>query len=318
MKNVILSIIVPIYNVEKYLRNCIDSILNQTFEEFELILVNDGSPDLSLEICREYEKKDERIIVVDKENGGLSDARNVGIDIAKGKYIGFVDSDDWVEKSMYETLVYILEKYNADIAQCEYIRAENENIKKKNEDKIVEKCFDRELALDNLYNELTVSTVVAWNKIYKRELFDNIRYPKGKLHEDEFTTYKLIDRANKIAYINKKLYYYRDTPNSIVNSEYNIRRLDYFEALEERMRYFEKQENKKIVAKTIVMYYFRLVECYYRDKNINEKEELQKIINNKLKVAYKTLMNNNQIKIRSKIRGTFFRVTPKLYKRIFL
>ena len=317
MKNVILSIIVPIYNVEKYLRNCIDSILNQTFEEFELILVNDGSPDSSLEICREYEKKDKRIIVVDKENGGLSDARNVGIDIAKGKYIGFVDSDDWVEENMYETLVYILEKYNADIAQCEYIRAENENIQKKEESKITERCFDRELALDNLYNELTVSTVVAWNKIYKRELFYNIRYPKGKLHEDEFTTYKLIDRANKIAYINKKLYYYRDTPNSIVNSEYNIKRLDYFEALEERMKYFEKQDNKKIVAKTIIIYYFRLVECYYRDKNINDKEQIEKIIYKKLKLGYAQLIRNKNVKLRNKLKGTIFKISPSIYRKLF-
>ena len=318
MQNPILSIIVPIYNVEKYLKKCIESILSQTFKEYELILVNDGSPDSCLSICKEYEKKDDRIIVVDKENGGLSSARNAGINIAKGKYLGFVDSDDWIEKSMYESLITIAEKYDADIVHCEYVESIDENKKILQDKNIIEKCFNRDEALDNLYNELTVSTAIAWNKIYKRKLFDEIRYPNGKIHEDEFTTYKLIYKSNKIVYTNKKLYYYRNTPNSIMNSSFNLKKLDYFEALEERIGFFNKVNNNKMKAKTIIHYYFRLIESYYSDKDINDKEKMEAIICEKLKSGYKMLIKNKDVKLKNKIRGTLFKISPVFYKKIFV
>lgn len=317
MKNPVLSIIVPIYKVEKYLNKCIESILNQTFNEYELILVNDGSPDLCLDICRKYEKSDSRVIVIDKENGGISSARNVGLDIAKGKYIGFVDSDDWVEKSMYETLISIAEKYNADIVHCEYIEAMDESAKIVQEKKIIEKCLEKDEALDNLYNELTVSSAIAWNKIYKKELFNGIRYPVGKIHEDEFITYKLIYKANKVVYTNEKLYYYRNTPNSITNSSFNLKRLDYYEALEERIRFFDKVNNKKMLGKTIIHYYFKLIGSYYSNKDANDKKKMEEIINEKLKSGYKMLIHSKDIKLKNKLRGTFFRISPSIYRKIF-
>ena len=199
-----LSIIVPVYKVEKQLEQCIRSILNQSFTNFELILVDDGSPDKCGEICDEYEKKDKRIKVIHKKNGGLSDARNAGLDIAKGKYIGFVDSDDIIHPEMYERMYNFINKYNVDIVQCKFKKFKSiEDINKLSNinNTNIEYYTSKEAIMDMIdNNKINVNT---WNKLYKRELFENERFPKGKIHEDEFLTYKLIYKSNKVAYINE-------------------------------------------------------------------------------------------------------------------
>ncbi len=218
---VLISIIMPIYKAEDYLNNSITSILNQTLENFELILVDDGSPDNSGKICDELALNDNRIKVIHKENGGASTARNAGLDIAQGEFIAFVDSDDWIEPNMFETLFNLAKEHNADISQCNYIKVENEDEKIINDDKEIIISFNNIESLNNLYNEMYVSTVVLWNKIYKKSLFNKIRFPNMRIFEDEAIMYKLLFESKKLVYTNKKLYYYRNTPDSIMDAKFD-------------------------------------------------------------------------------------------------
>lgn len=229
-----ISIIVPIYNVEKYLCRCVDSILNQTFTDYELILVDDGSPDRCGEICDEYAKKDERVKVIHKENGGPSEARNMGIDIAKGEYIAFVDSDDWIHPRMYEILYNGIIQNNVKLSACAY----NETDIKDNFKEITDSTFEIRKGKEFLITD-NVAAVVVWNKLYHKSLFKNIRYPKGKIYEDEVVAYKLLLDIGDIVYCNEQLYFYFINENGITKSQYTLKRLDAIEAFEKRYLFFK-------------------------------------------------------------------------------
>lgn len=195
---VIISIIVPIYNVEKYLPRCIGSILNQNFEEFELILVNDGSTDNSGKICDIYAKKDKRIKVIHKKNGGVSSARNSGIRAATGEYIGFVDPDDYIDKNMYTNLYELCEENNCDIGICKLGREIDGNLLNYNrEEKILE--LNKIEAMKELFKGELYRFSLC-NKIYKRKCFKDVIFPEGRIHEDLATTYKLFANSNKAIY----------------------------------------------------------------------------------------------------------------------
>lgn len=229
-----LSIIVPVYKVEKYLRKCIESILKQTFTNFELILVNDGSPDSCPAICEEYKIRDERVVVIHKKNGGLSDARNFGLDIARGDYLGFVDSDDYIEPAMYETLMNVIKETDSDMAVCDNYRVSSGGITVQScEDK--SKCYCRK---DAMYSFLTDTiSSHAWNKLYKKELFSGIRYPCGRFYEDIATTYKYVHRCNKVAYTKAPLYYYTIRDDNISYSHNPYRIYHIFLAFKERYEF---------------------------------------------------------------------------------
>ena len=225
MENELISIIVPIYNVEKYLQQCLDSILNQTYQNFECLLINDGSPDHSADICREYAVKDSRFKYFEKENGGLSDARNYGIIQSKGSYLTFVDSDDWLDSHYIETLYELMIKHNADISVACYGAFD--------EEKGVflffaygdeyEKIYSGREVVEQLPKfeggDLTFQT--SWGILSKRELFDQITFPVGRINEDIGTNYKLFMQARTIAYIHKNLYIYRIRKTSISNSGFS-------------------------------------------------------------------------------------------------
>ena len=232
-----ISIIVPIYKVESYLKRCIDSILNQTFTDFECILVDDGSPDNCPQICDEYAKKDKRIRVIHKKNGGLSDARNVGIDIAQGEYLGFVDSDDWIHPQMYEILYNGIVENNVKLSVCAY----NETDTEEKFEGIDKPVFELRNGMDFLMTD-NVTAVVAWNKLYHRSLFKEIRYPVGRIHEDEFTTYKILYEAENIAFCNFKMYCYFINNDGITKSEYSLKRLDSLLAWEARNVFLKKKQ----------------------------------------------------------------------------
>lgn len=225
MNEELISVIVPIYNVEKYLRKCIDSILNQSYANLEVILVDDGSPDQCPEICDVFAVQDSRVKVIHKKNGGLSDARNAGIDIAKGDYITFVDSDDFLKKSAIELLFRSLIKNKCDISTCRYEVVYEDNFYGQDNFENQELVLSAQDAMeDMLYQEHTTNS--AWAKLYKIELFNGIRYPKGKLYEDLGTTYKLFDRANKIVFNSSQEYYYLQRKESIISSPFSKSRMD--------------------------------------------------------------------------------------------
>lgn len=228
-KEPLISVIVPIYNVEKYLDRCIESIVNQTYKNLEIILVDDGSPDNSPKMCDDWAKKDRRIIVIHKENGGLSDARNAGIDIAKGEYIGFVDSDDWIDKNMYKILYTNLIKYEADLSCCEIIRVKNENHSnfRRYNNKI--ELYTQEEYMKIFFKINSQKTVYyAPSKLYKRRLIEKNLYPKGLTSEDVVGTFKVLLNCERIVSINYPYYYYFYNNDSITGGNFTKRDLDLF------------------------------------------------------------------------------------------
>lgn len=229
--NDLISVVVPIYNVENYLQNCVTSIIKQTYKNLEIILVNDGSTDHSLEIAKQLGEIDNRIKVINKTNGGLSDARNAGIDISKGKYITFIDSDDYIPCDAIEYL------YLSMIHNCASISIGRLKTTSKLDDCDITyenfyKIFDKYNAINEMLYANKYS-VAAPGKLYLKSLFDNIRFPFGKLHEDVFTTYKVFLKADKVFYGDKLVYYYYHRPGSIMVSDFSKKRLDIIEALEQ-------------------------------------------------------------------------------------
>ena len=194
----LISVIVPVYNVEEYIDECIISILPQTYKNIEFILVDDGSTDRSGILCDGYKAKDKRVYVIHQENMGLAAARNTGIQQAKGEYLAFVDSDDFISPLMYDTLYNEITKEHADIAICnfsKFITGKYDIYANSIYSKVI---YNRGEILDNLYTPLHVQTVVAWNKLYKRNMFQTIRYPIGKYHEDEWIVTDLMQNAGKV------------------------------------------------------------------------------------------------------------------------
>lgn len=314
IKDPLLSVIVPVYNVEDYLSKCIDSLIVQTLKDIEIILVNDGSIDKSGDICDKYRLKDNRIKVIHKENGGLSDARNVGIDIARGKYISFIDSDDWIEPKMFEILYSLAIKNEADIVQGDYIKVYDENVIVNNISERITK-YNSEQILNELYGPNYIKTVIVWNKIYKRELFNEIRFPKGKLCEDEFTTYKILHNANLIIDTNIPMYYYRQREGSIMNSNFNIRRLDGLEALKERKEYFIRNKLTELSCKAEAQLCRTMKDFYIKihSSNIKDKSYLLKILNREVRENYFKFIKNKEISIKEKLTLTLAILNNKLF-----
>jgi glycosyltransferase involved in cell wall biosynthesis len=221
MKALCISVVVPVYNIEKWLPACLDSLLKQTYENFQLILVNDGSNDNSKNICDEYAKRDSRIEVVHQKNGGLSKARNTGIEFAKGEYLCFVDGDDFCDKDM---LKIAMENFSEDIdiVAFGFYKNSKKNTAKKNK---ISRSFNEAL---NLYvaGELNVS---AWGKVYKKKIFDNIRFPEGKLFEDMWIFPKIAE--NRILILNKALYHYVIRENSITTAKFSPQSMDFLDSL---------------------------------------------------------------------------------------
>lgn len=210
------SIIVPIYNTEKYLERCLQSLINQDYKNIEIILINDGSNDNSLAICNKYKNKDNRIIVIDKEHTGVADTRNIGLREATGDYIGFVDSDDYIDKDMFKKLVQGAEKYKCEISMCDLIETYNINDEIK-EYKLEYIQMDRKQALEQLLYDRNIGNYMTV-KLFKRELFDGIQFPIGTLYEDIYTAYKLFNKTDNILYIPIPMYHYYQRSDSIVNN----------------------------------------------------------------------------------------------------
>lgn len=239
---VVLSIIVPVYQVEDYLEICLESILKQTFKEYEIILVDDGSTDGSGKICDRYANIYEQVRVIHKKNEGLSSARNVGLEYAKGKYIMFVDSDDVIHPQTAEIELKVLKEKQVDIVLCPICKFSNfkdlrfENIKQEN----LELISGIEAERRQINGTETATYVSCCGKVYKRDLFNNIRFPKGRLFEDEFTTYKLFFKCKQIGIINVPLYFYYLNPNGITQNLNLEKRFDEYDAQEQKIKFFKE------------------------------------------------------------------------------
>ena len=252
-----ISVIVPVYNAENYLDRCIASICGQSYKNLEIILVDDGSSDSSSDKCDQWKAKDSRICVIHKENEGLSSARNAGIEKSQGAYIAFVDADDAIHENFIEILYQLCEDNMCQIAQCDFLYVEEgypklpicsqqETIVISNREALRNCCMGADFVKFN----------VAWNKLYKKELFSEIRYPLGKLHEDEFITYQIFWKASRIIVTSEYLYYYLQHSGSIMGDKYNIKHLDRLEALQERANRLKENRLFDEYASTIIRYYY--------------------------------------------------------------
>ena len=228
----LISVIVPVYGVEAYLNQCIDSILAQTHKNLEIILVDDGSPDRCPTICDEYARKDSRVRVIHKKNGGLSDARNAGLEIATGEYIGFVDSDDWIMSDMFEYLLKGILGYEAEISYCGFVNVRKDWIDYQAMQMDV--VYTTEMALNELFFDRLGN--YAWNKLYKAELWKFIRFPIGRNFEDILTMYKIFEQAARITVLKEPKYYYHIRQGSIMHDDSFINRWSIYTAIIERYR----------------------------------------------------------------------------------
>ena len=261
----LISVIVPIYKVEEYLDECVASILSQTHSRLEVILVDDGSPDNCPQMCDDWAKKDERIRVIHKINGGLSDARNAGIEIATGEYIAFVDSDDFIMPDMLEKLLAAIQREKADIAACGILDCEGDRRRAWG-------CKDLagtpERIFDLLYHD-TAYPVAAWNKLYRRECWQELRFPVGKTCEDAFTTYRLIHNARRIVMVPQALYCYRIRPGSIMTAAFSLKKMDEEEAW--RCNYEFMAQHYPRFRKAAFDFYLQRVNCLIGTMNRSDR-----------------------------------------------
>lgn len=239
-----ISVIVLVYEVEKYLDSCVKSLINQTYKNIEIILVDDESPDNCPTLCDNWAKKDERIKVIHKKNGGIADTRNAGLNAVTGDYIGFVDGDDLVSKDMYKNLVEILEKNGVDISACQESRfADGESPVFTNDNKVIV-IDDNSVAINGVINDELVLCFL-WNKLYKKELWDSIIFPFGKNYEDMFVLYKVVSKAKKVAVTNSVMYGYRRRDNSITTNWSKSNMCNFIEAI--NARYNDLKNNDKVI-----------------------------------------------------------------------
>lgn len=323
MEKDLISIIIPVYNVEKYLRNCLDSVLAQTYKNIEIILVDDGSTDGCSEICDEYAKKDSRIKVIHKEYEGVSEARNVGLEQVKGKYIAFVDSDDTVSTDYIEYMYRLLVENNTKMVIATHTVVSNK--KRINfGDGYTEKVLTTEEALDRMLCE-NGFYIAVWAKLCDKELFDNIKFPKGKINEDNLVTPKLILQCEKIAYGNKSIYNYNKRKNSITMSKFNLSKMDLIELTDEMCDEIESKypnlkdstNKKRVTSRFSVLRQMALVK-------LNEQEKiLEKEIVKYIKQRKNEILKNDKTSKRDKIAlialmigKSFFTFSWKVYSKI--
>lgn len=277
-----ISVIVPVYNVEQYLSRCLDSIINQTYRNFEVILVDDGSPDKCPEICDYYALQDNRIKVIHKENGGLADARNVGLKASSGEFITFIDSDDFVSLCYLEVLLDGITRYNADISIGTFRRFESE-IEIKNF--LINDDWKTLSKIEAFQNYTSFNTseampfISSWNKLYKSVLFADIEYPKGFYYEDAYTSYKLLDKAKTIVVTSNQLYFYFINPKSIMGQSFNNKHLEMIDAFQQAIQYFNKKGNTEIATMLYAPLLMREIYCWWGTKTIlKNKKESQRLL----------------------------------------
>ena len=235
-----ISVIVPVYRVEPYLNRCVQSIVDQTYRNLEIILVDDGSPDNCPAICDAWAARDSRIKVIHKENGGLSDARNAGMTAAAGEYIGFVDSDDWIEADMYRLLYENMVEHDSDISACGVEMVWDNGTPSQILTKAGSCVMDVQEAMRSLIQETWLKQPV-WYKLYKRKLIQEIPFPVRKYHEDVFWSYQAVGNARKVSVFDRLCYHYMQRDGSIMGEEYSVKRLDALEAKLLRFQYIEKK-----------------------------------------------------------------------------
>ena len=311
MKEELISVIIPIYNVETYLRKSIESILAQTYTNLEIILIDDGSTDKSGEICDEYVKKDSRIKVWHQNNQGIASVRNKGIVEATGKYIFWMDSDDYVSKNIIKELYLKLIEYEADMSICSYIQGfKRDHIFEKKEGNI--EIIDAKTGLEWIYKSQKFSfiMVAAWAKLIKKSLYEGLSYPEGKVFEDIYMSHYLISRCHRIVYNDLEMYYYYQSPDSILRKKLYREKLDYLGAFEDRIHFFKENKLLELAECARVQYLHALTWEYSRAKDILHDKEMVIYIKQKYRNYYKFGIENKNVKHETKMYMFCFYIWP--------
>ena len=319
MEKELISVVVPIYNVEAYLEKSIESILNQTYQNLEIILVDDGATDGCPAICDAYAAKDERIKVIHKPNGGLSDARNAGVAVATGAYIGFVDSDDFLKPDMYEKLYARIQETGAGIALCNFmcVKVDGTPILERNSSMTIrDEVVSANQAVEHLCGENYEYWVTAWNRLYKAEIAKTVLFPKGKIHEDEYTAHMFYEKAEKIAGVSEPLYQYVIREDSIMTKKYSVKNLAYVEALNGRIWYCMEHDMIAVgqaflrwMAKYLMQVSFKLDKSEQDTRNAYQKSEQL------FRDTYKQLKQQGKIDSKTKIMAMMLSM-PDFVKKI--
>lgn len=315
-KEELISVVIPVYKVENYLERCVDSILNQTYKNLEIILVDDGSPDSCPVICDSYKNKNNNIIVIHKTNGGLSDARNAGIDVASGSYLAFVDSDDYVESDYIECMYESIKKYNADIAICSYQSVyENGRILKQKEN--VDCVLSPKDTLEKMLYQKDFN-VSAWAKLYNINLFKSIRFPVGKIFEDAYTTYKLVEKADKIAVNLQIKYNYMIRGNSILTSEFSEKKLlliDAYNQMGDDILNKYPDLLSSVMRAKVYANISTLRQMIFAKKRLSNRE---KEIRDYVKINKKYILSNKECALRDKIAVLLICIDINVFKLFWI
>lgn len=313
MESELVSIIVPVYNVEMFLKKCVESIINQTYRNLEIILVDDGSTDSSGKLCDAWEAFDNRITVIHKSNGGLSDARNVGLSAANGKYCAFIDSDDFISSDTVERLYSAMRAYNCQIAVCNMVRIY--------EDETTEPFYRPVEKLTVLAGQQRFETLKqpsVCNKLFRSELLKEVQFPKGKFYEDTFVYHVLAYRAKKIVLTGHDGYYYLSRTESILGQpQYTDRYFDFVEAVYTRMTFLLKHDVPQYGEEACLSLYAAVANSEKWIPKTEQNTPKFAQIREWYHIAYRELMESSQIGIKQKIRVVLLRYFPSIHSKLF-
>ena len=320
MENPLISVIIPVYKVEAYLDRCVESVVNQTYRNLEIILVDDGSPDNCPLICDNWANKDNRIVVIHKQNGGLSDARNVGLDIHKGEWVVFVDSDDTISTDMIELLLLSVQENLSSISVCDFTMLYDNGDKRVRSYSTTTSTLSSEKVLSE-YFEHASYFIMACNKLFNSKLFDNIRFKKGIIYEDANIMYQLNLAACSLSIVNTPLYNYFIRNGSITKSAFSKKQYGIIDTIEEFQQFMIEHNYNKSYINSLPMYMYRLKAAVYYTSTeggkIKYKTYRQKLLNAlclHLKYIKSIDIDYSQ---RELFRSVIMLISPKLYRLIY-
>ncbi len=312
MNSPLISVIVPIYNVEKYLPRCIDSLTNQSYSNLEIILVDDGSPDNCPQICDGYAQKDRRIQVIHKKNGGLSDARNTGFNHSSGEYVAFIDSDDYVHPQMLEILYRLLQEEHSEIAVCNFQPFTEESPECHFEDIQIETLSGVDAAQRLYKKKYATQSVVAWDKLYQRHILTGNPFQVGKFNEDEFFSYKALLKASKVTFTTQKLYYYLIRTTGISQAITNPKSLDGFDAKQEAIQFYWKNNFQSLLQLAVSSFLnFSAKRYCFVQRKKGDNRTLLKELKRRHKKVFKEF--SGSISQNERFRAFVFQLCPLSY-----
>lgn len=310
-KNILVTIVIPVYNVEKYLGKCLESVKKQTYQNIETIIVDDGSNDRSGSIAEEYAASDDRMKVVHKINQGLAEARNTGILCAKGEFLFFLDSDDYIDANCIECLLNASLRFNADISICRTARVKTDGTFM---DEVIDSCETESLSSRNVIKNMYVSDHamdygIVTNKLYRKFLFDDLRFPKGRINEDEAIIVSLLYKCNAVAYVNKSMYFYLQRKDSIIGSLMHVNNVSRFTFYRERDSIFEEKQDTELMLLNANMVINMVYHEYAQYHKVINHEML---MNSKKEATYYLRKYRNKLKKKEIIKVLIVNYCPIL------